>query len=111
MLVAYLDKTAYAVCTFAFCAGPGEEPILFQGRTEGKIVDARGPGVFGWDAVFEYQGETYAEMDRSKKVSAVFCVREDFVSWLLLWRRTLIGGSCRYYGRAAWLISTGLAQT
>lgn len=28
------DRTAEAVCTFAFCRGPGAEPILFQGRTE-----------------------------------------------------------------------------
>lgn len=30
----YEDKSAVTVATFAFCAGPGEEPILFQGRTE-----------------------------------------------------------------------------
>jgi len=47
MLAAYEDKTAFAVCTFAYCAGPGQEPILFQGRTQGKIVPARGPGIFG----------------------------------------------------------------
>lgn len=47
MLAAYEDKTAFAVCTFAYCAGPGHAPILFQGRTQGKIVPARGPGVFG----------------------------------------------------------------
>jgi len=29
------------------------EPVLFQGRTEGKIVSARGPLDFGWDPVFE----------------------------------------------------------
>lgn len=69
LLAAYPDKTAYAVCTFAYCGGPGEEPILFQGRTEGKIVPARGPATFGWDAVFEYEGETYAEMAKEQKVS------------------------------------------
>ena len=37
LLAAYEDKSAVAVCTFAFCAGPGEEPILFQGRTEGGL--------------------------------------------------------------------------
>ncbi|EFE37445.1 hypothetical protein TRV_07926 [Trichophyton verrucosum HKI 0517] len=30
----YEDKSAVTVATFAFCAGPGQEPILFQGRTE-----------------------------------------------------------------------------
>lgn len=70
MLSAYSDKSATAVCTFAYCGGPGEEALLFQGRTEGKIVPARGPGTFGWDAVFEYEGQTYAEMEKERKVSA-----------------------------------------
>ncbi|KAJ9603243.1 nucleoside triphosphate pyrophosphohydrolase ham1 [Cladophialophora chaetospira] len=68
MLAAYEDKTATAVCTFAYCAGPDQEPILFQGRCQGKIVPARGPPVFGWDAVFEFEeGKTYAEMETNKK--------------------------------------------
>ncbi|KAL6242854.1 nucleoside triphosphate pyrophosphohydrolase ham1 [Rhinocladiella similis] len=67
LLAAYEDKTAFAVCTFAYCAGPGEEPILFQGRTKGKVVPARGPQKFGWDPVFEYEGKTYAEMDKDEK--------------------------------------------
>jgi inosine triphosphate pyrophosphatase len=33
MLVGFEDKTAYASCTFAYSAGPGSEPILFEGRT------------------------------------------------------------------------------
>ncbi|KIX94213.1 uncharacterized protein Z520_09923 [Fonsecaea multimorphosa CBS 102226] len=69
MLAAYEDKTAFAVCTFAYCAGPGSDPILFQGRCQGKIVPPRGPPVFaGWDAVFEFEdGQTYAEMEKEKK--------------------------------------------
>lgn len=69
MLAAYPDKSAAAVCTFAYCGGPGEEVLLFQGRTEGRIVPARGPPTFGWDAVFEYEGQTYAEMEKERKVS------------------------------------------
>ncbi|ODM23578.1 Inosine triphosphate pyrophosphatase [Aspergillus cristatus] len=61
------DRTAEAVCTFALCRGPGAEPILFQGRTEGVIVRPRGPTNFGWDPIFEYQGTTYAEMDKEAK--------------------------------------------
>lgn len=34
LLCAFEDKSAVAVCTFAFATGPGKEPILFQGRTE-----------------------------------------------------------------------------
>jgi len=63
LLVAYPDKSAQAVCTFAYCEGPGHEPIIFQGHTDvrsykktnqshtdsaqGKIVPARGPNTFG----------------------------------------------------------------
>ena len=32
LLLAYEDKSAYAVCTFAYCEGPGHEPVLFEGR-------------------------------------------------------------------------------
>ncbi|ROW15436.1 hypothetical protein VPNG_02320 [Cytospora leucostoma] len=67
LLAAYEDKSARAVCTFGFSQGPGHEPILFQGITEGKIVPARGPTNFGWDPIFEYDGQTYAEMDKSAK--------------------------------------------
>ena len=58
MLAAYEDKSAQAVCTFAYCAGPGQDAVLFVGRTDGKIVPARGPTLFGWDPIFEYQGKT-----------------------------------------------------
>jgi inosine triphosphate pyrophosphatase len=60
MLAAYEDKSAQAVCTFAYCAGPGKETLLFEGRTDGKIVPARGTAFFGWGAVFEHEGKTYA---------------------------------------------------
>lgn len=103
--MAYEDKSAQAVCTFAYCEGPGHEPLLFEGRVnvsllhdlvgskndtvQGRIVPARGPSTFGtlaiaqsirrieqsidgqtypgWDPIFEYEGETYAEMDKAKK--------------------------------------------
>lgn len=84
LLAAYPDKGAKAICTFGYSAGPGHEPILFQGITQGKIVPPRGPAFFGmlpfvvslsffclseanmeilsftvgWDAIFEYEGET-----------------------------------------------------
>ena len=47
LLAGFEDKSAQAVCTFAYCEGPGHEPIVFQGRTDGKIVEARGPTDFG----------------------------------------------------------------
>jgi len=93
LLQGFEDKSAQAVCTFGYCEGPGHEPVLFQGRTDGVLVESRGPTVFGkfcffslvkfrfetgvcgrkeltvsgWDSCFEYQGQTYAEMDKSEK--------------------------------------------
>ena len=72
LLAAYPDKSAYAQCIFAYCEGPGETPVVFVGRTDGKIVPARGPTDFGWDPVFApddavADGRTYAEMDKSTK--------------------------------------------
>lgn len=69
MLAGFDDKTAYAQCIFAYTPGPDVEPTVFVGRTDGRIVPARGPTAFGWDPVFEPEGfgETYAEMDSAVK--------------------------------------------
>ncbi|KAJ1969261.1 acetyl-coenzyme A synthetase 2 [Dispira parvispora] len=65
MLTGFDDYSAQAVCTFAYSAGPGSEPILFEGKCDGSIVPARGPPIFGWDAAFQPDGydHTFAEMD------------------------------------------------
>ena len=66
LLEGFPTTSATALCTFAYSPGPGQEPILFEGRTEGHIVPPRGPVHFGWDAIFapvEGEGKTYAEMD------------------------------------------------
>jgi len=34
LLAGFEDKSAQAVCTFAYCEGPGHEPVVFQGRTK-----------------------------------------------------------------------------
>ncbi|PNH12352.1 Inosine triphosphate pyrophosphatase [Tetrabaena socialis] len=67
--VGFEDKTAYAQCIFAYTPGPDYEPIVFVGRTPGRIVAARGPSDFGWDPVFEPEGftQTYAELDKGVK--------------------------------------------
>jgi len=71
LLDGFSTRGATAVCTFAYCPGPGMEPVLFEGKTEGTIVPARGSTHFGWDAVFQPSGSnlTYAEMDPSHKNS------------------------------------------
>jgi len=72
MLSAYDDKTAYALCTFAYSTGnPEDEIILFHGQTDGQIVEPRGPRTFGWDPCFLPDGfdKTYAELDKDVKNS------------------------------------------
>jgi len=68
----------------AAAAGPGEggdegasggatgrpDPLpvkLFEGYVPGRIVDPRGDGGFGYDPIFEHDGETLAEMDTERK--------------------------------------------
>ncbi|SLM39040.1 inosine triphosphate pyrophosphatase [Lasallia pustulata] len=84
LLLAYEDKSAEAVCTFAYSTGPGHEPVIFQGRTTGKIVPARGPADFGWDPIFEYEGQTYAEMSKvdKNKISHRYRALEKLKAWL-----------------------------
>jgi inosine triphosphate pyrophosphatase len=41
LLAGYEDKSAYALCTFAFSKGPGHEPIIFDGRTPVSAVTGR----------------------------------------------------------------------
>lgn len=69
LLDGWEDKSAQAVCTFAYTDQPDGEVILFQGRTEGDIVAPRGPRDFGWDPVFQPTGydQTYAELPKTKK--------------------------------------------
>ena len=64
------DKSAYAQTVVAFAEGPGKEVMLFDGRTMGKIVPARGKLDFGWDPIFEPdegKGQTYGEMSKEAK--------------------------------------------
>ncbi|KAL5702568.1 hypothetical protein ACHQM5_027770 [Ranunculus cassubicifolius] len=69
MLLAYEDKSAYAMCVFSLALGPNVEPVTFLGKTPGKIVPARGPNDFGWDPIFQPDGYelTYAEMPKEEK--------------------------------------------
>ncbi|KAI9325649.1 putative ham1 family protein [Obelidium mucronatum] len=69
MLDGFSDRSGYALCTFAYCEGPGKEVHIFEGQTDGTIVRPRGPLDFGWDPIFEPAGYnvTYAEMDKSVK--------------------------------------------
>lgn len=48
----YDDKSAEAVCTLAFCPAPHADPVVFTGRTKGRIVKPVEGGGFGWDSIF-----------------------------------------------------------
>ena len=73
ILSEYEDKSAYAQTIFAYTKGKGEPIQLFNGRIDGNIVPARGSLGFGWDPIFqpngEYNNQTFGEMDPYKKNS------------------------------------------
>lgn len=69
LLHGFEDKTAYAMCTFGYSAGPNQPVKLFCGKCPGNIVSPRGATTFGWDPCFQPDGfnETFAEMDKTIK--------------------------------------------
>ncbi|PVU99306.1 hypothetical protein BB560_005528, partial [Smittium megazygosporum] len=71
MLASFDNKRAYARCTFAYTAGPGQDILLFTGTTKGTIVPPRGKTTFGWDPIFQPEDYslTYAEMTSEEKNS------------------------------------------
>ncbi|GAB1600894.1 inosine triphosphate pyrophosphatase-like isoform X1 [Argonauta hians] len=89
LLNGFEDKSAYALCTLAFSTGNPETPVLlFRGKTDGTIVDPRGPRDFGWDPCFQPGDfdQTYAEMPKELKNSlshrgkAVLAFKEHFMN-------------------------------
>jgi inosine triphosphate pyrophosphatase len=38
MLAGFDDKSAFALCTFGYCEGPGHEPVIFEGKTPVSIM-------------------------------------------------------------------------
>ena len=65
--------------------GPADAlPVkLFEGYVPGRIVAPRGEGGFGYDPIFEHDGETFAEMDTDRKnaVSHRGRALEKFAEW------------------------------
>ncbi|KAL4893138.1 inosine triphosphate pyrophosphatase-like protein [Aspergillus ambiguus] len=84
LLDGFDDRTADAVCTFAYSTGPGTQPVIFQGRITGKIVSPRGQPNFGWEPIFEYEGTTLAEMenDVKNKLSHRYRALFKFQEWM-----------------------------
>lgn len=93
LLAGHDDKSAAAVCTFAFSwgehgntdvdnnisSGNNEiyepEVFMFQARNEGRIVPARGEHGFAYDPIFEFEGKTYSELEPDIKVCHSFLLR------------------------------------
>ena len=75
ILAAYEDKSAYALCVMAYYdKATMKEPLLFEGKTDGRIVPARGQNesnMVNFEPVFEPLGfnQTYAEMSSDLKNS------------------------------------------
>ena len=69
MLTGFGDNRAQAHCIFGYCPGPGCDVVMFDGCVEGQIVEPCGNNGFGWDAIFQPDGEmeSYGEMDAKKK--------------------------------------------
>ena len=68
ILHGFEDKSAYAQCIFTFTAD-GSHVETFVGRTDGRIVPARGDNQFGWDPVRRPRARARAEF-RSRRVPA-----------------------------------------
>ena len=88
MLAGFEDKSAEALCTFAYHSGiEGENVKLFKGITKGTIVFPRGSRDFGWDPCFQPEGYnlTYGEMDKELKntFSHRFKALDNFRKYLL----------------------------
>lgn len=91
--------------------GPSAEPQVFIGRTEGRIVQARGQTSFGWDPIFQPDGyeETYAQLDKAIKNTISHRWTKlvdtcDILTYLQTCRRAWIycPGGCKYTGSHCW---------
>lgn len=62
----------------------GEDVWTFEGAVRGRIVAPRGEGGFGYDPIFEHDGQTFAEMaaDEKNAVSHRGRALAKFAAWL-----------------------------
>ena len=62
------EERASATTDGQVAGGEDAVPVkLFEGVVPGEIVAPRGDGGFGFDPIFEYDGQTFAEMDTDEK--------------------------------------------
>ena len=60
LLKGIADRNAHFLTAIAYADDSGVR--VFTGRIDGKIVDPRGGGGFGYDPIFEWEGTTLAEL-------------------------------------------------
>lgn len=60
------NRNAYFETAIAFATTQGTIHV-FRGRIDGTIVSPRGDSGFGYDPIFEVEGQTLAELDRFSK--------------------------------------------
>ncbi|MFW6018464.1 MAG: XTP/dITP diphosphatase [Halapricum sp.] len=78
------DRGAAFRTVVAYCDGTDEQSVrTFEGSVAGEIVAPRGEGGFGYDPIFEYDGRTFAEIDREAKNAVSHRGRafEAFAEW------------------------------
>jgi XTP/dITP diphosphohydrolase len=67
-VVAYCDGDDFEATPEPVDRATEEPPVrLFEGVVPGEIVPPRGDGGFGYDPIFEYDGQTFAEMSTEEK--------------------------------------------
>jgi XTP/dITP diphosphohydrolase len=76
-------RTALAYCDETTLEHEPDGVRVFEGRVTGRLVAPRGEGGFGYDPIFEYDGQTFAEMDAAEKnaVSHRGRALEAFAEW------------------------------
>ncbi|MCL2862837.1 MAG: XTP/dITP diphosphatase [Methanimicrococcus sp.] len=78
------NRDAYFKTVIAFCE-PRKEPLTFSGTVEGKIAfEERGDGGFGFDPIFDYNGQTFGELGAEFKntVSHRRRALDKFIEWM-----------------------------
>lgn len=66
----HMDRRASFICSLALCFPEGQDPLTFEGRIDGTIINPpRGPMKFGYDPIFVPEGykQTFAEMPAAEK--------------------------------------------
>jgi len=78
------DRRATFRSVIGYCE-PGCEAVVFTGTVDGRIAyEERGSGGFGYDPIFEYQGQTFGEIgdEEKNKISHRRRALDKFFGWL-----------------------------